>query len=202
MDPEQTDPLLDQAASAFGGWSTAPGDINATIGKAAAQYDIPPATLAGVVQQESSGKVGTTGAAGEQGITQFMPTTAKSVGSDGKPYVSNPWNPHESIMGTGKLLRDTMDKSGVDLPTALMMYNAGGDKSKWNPAYAQGVQTKGVAYLSANPGAGTDPLLEQAAGYFSGTPQANPQDAPTGAGTTSTTTPTLRCCGGGHESAA
>jgi len=180
MDPEQTDPLLDQAASAFGGWSTSPGDINATIGKAAAQYDIPPAVIAGLVQQESSGKIGATGAAGEQGITQFMPTTAKSVGSDGKPYVSNPWNPHESIMGTGKLLRDTMDKQGVDLPTALMMYNAGGDKSKWNPAYAQGVQAKGVAYLTANPGAGADPLLEQAAEYFSGSPQGG---SPQGAGT-------------------
>lgn len=175
MPSDSSDPLLDQAAAAFGGWSLGKDDIDATIGKAAAQYGLPPSVIAGVVQQESNGQPGVTSSTGDQGITQFQPTTAQSTGSDGKPYVENVWNPHDSIMGTAKLLHDTMTQSKVDLPTALMMYNAGTDKSKWNPAYAQGVMEKGKAYIADRPGAAADPLLEQAAGVFGPQAKAMPQ---------------------------
>lgn len=96
------------------------GDI---VAKAAKQYDIPPAILAGLLEQESGylpevikGKrLSTSGAIG---IAQFLPGTAEQMGVD-------PVNPESAIPGAAKYLRHLMDNYGFDLRTAIYAYNAG-----------------------------------------------------------------------------
>jgi soluble lytic murein transglycosylase-like protein len=56
--------------------------------------------------------------AGAQGIAQFMPETAKSVGLD------NPFDPLQAIAASARLLRDLVTKFG-NLGLAAAAYNAG-----------------------------------------------------------------------------
>lgn len=96
------------------------GDI---VGKAAKQYDIPAAILAGLLEQESgylpeviTGK--RLSSSGAIGIAQFLPGTAAQMGVD-------PLNPESAIPGAAKYLRHLMDNYGFDLRTAIYAYNAG-----------------------------------------------------------------------------
>ena len=96
------------------------GDV---VAKAAKQYDIPPAILAGLLEQESgylpeviTGK--RLSSSGAIGIAQFLPGTAEQMGVD-------PVNPESAIPGAAKYLRHLMDNYGFDLRTAIYAYNAG-----------------------------------------------------------------------------
>jgi soluble lytic murein transglycosylase-like protein len=96
------------------------GDL---VAKAAEQYDIPPAILAGLLEQESGylpevikGK--RLSRSGAIGIAQFLPGTAEQMGVD-------PVNPESAIPGAAKYLRHLMDNYGFDLRTAIYAYNAG-----------------------------------------------------------------------------
>jgi soluble lytic murein transglycosylase-like protein len=96
------------------------GDL---VAKAAQQYDIPPAILAGLLEQESGylpevikGK--RLSRSGAIGIAQFLPGTAEQMGVD-------PVNPESAIPGAAKYLRHLMDNYGFDLRTAIYAYNAG-----------------------------------------------------------------------------
>jgi len=96
------------------------GDI---VGKAAKQYDIPAAILAGLLEQESgylpeviNGQ--RLSSAGAMGIAQFMPGTAEQMGVD-------PFKPESAIPGAAKYLRHLMDSYGFDLREAIYAYNAG-----------------------------------------------------------------------------
>jgi soluble lytic murein transglycosylase-like protein len=96
------------------------GDL---VAKAAQQYDIPPAILAGLLEQESgylpeviTGK--RLSSSGAIGIAQFLPGTAEQMGVD-------PVNPESAIPGAAKYLRHLMDNYGFDLRTAIYAYNAG-----------------------------------------------------------------------------
>ena len=96
------------------------GDL---VAKAAQQYDIPPAILAGLLEQESgySPEVITgkrLSSSGAIGIAQFLPGTAEQMGVD-------PVNPESAIPGAAKYLRHLMDNYGFDLRTAIYAYNAG-----------------------------------------------------------------------------
>ncbi len=96
------------------------GDL---VAKAAQQYDIPPAILAGLLEQESgylpeviTGK--RLSSSGAIGIAQFLPGTAAQMGVD-------PLDPESAIPGAAKYLRHLMDTYGFDLKTAIYAYNAG-----------------------------------------------------------------------------
>lgn len=93
------------------------------VANAAQQYNIPPAILAGLLEQESgylpeviNGQ--RLSRSGAMGIAQFMPGTAQQMGVD-------PFNPESAIPGAAKYLRHLMDSYGFDLRTAIYAYNAG-----------------------------------------------------------------------------
>ena len=68
--------------------------------------------------QESGFRPDVVSHAGAQGIAQFMPETAKSVGLD------NPFDPLQAIAASARLLRDLVTKFG-NLGLAAAAYNAG-----------------------------------------------------------------------------
>jgi Transglycosylase SLT domain len=113
------------------GAPAAPGQsaIDLMIQRAATQYNIPPEILRGLLMQESGMKAGAVGAAGEIGLGQFMPATAKALGID-------PSDPAQAIPGAAMYLRQNLNKFG-SMDQALAAYNWGpGNLAKFGMAGA------------------------------------------------------------------
>lgn len=94
--------------------------------EAAAKYGIPASVLEALIFTESGWDPNAVSPAGAQGIAQFMPATARSLGID-------PLNPYEAIDGAAKhlaaLYRNTANLSSDPSERweyALAGYNAGG----------------------------------------------------------------------------
>jgi len=110
----------------------APGQsaIDLMIHHAAGQYNIPEPVLRALLMQESGMKAGAVGAAGEIGLGQFMPATAKALGIDAS-------DPAQAIPGAAMYLRQNMNKFGGDLASGLAAYNWGpGNVAKYGFANA------------------------------------------------------------------
>jgi hypothetical protein len=89
-----------------------------TLAQAAQQNKLPAPFFIRLLFQESGFKSGIVSHAGAQGIAQFMPETAASVGLD------NPFDPLQAIPASARLLRNLIDKFG-NLGLAAAAYNAG-----------------------------------------------------------------------------
>lgn len=104
------------------------------IAQAAARYNLDPAILHGLIQQESGFDPNSRSSAGALGLTQLMPGTASSMG------VANPLDPVQSIEGGARYLSQMMSQFGGDTEKALAAYNAGpGAVSRYGgvPPYAE-----------------------------------------------------------------
>ncbi|HEU5016500.1 MAG TPA: lytic transglycosylase domain-containing protein [Pseudolabrys sp.] len=93
-------------------------EICETLAKAAQTNDVPVPFFIRLLFQESRFKPAVVSEAGAQGIAQFMPGTAASVGLD------NPFDPLQAIPAAARLLHDLIDDFG-NLGLAAAAYNAG-----------------------------------------------------------------------------
>jgi hypothetical protein len=119
----------ERSARGFGGTGKfkpeiIPHGLGETVQSSAKKYDIPPAILAGLLETESSWKKGQVSSSGAIGMAQIMPATAQELGVD-------PRIPEQAIEGAAKYLRHIMDTKGVDINTALYMYNAGPNRGSY-----------------------------------------------------------------------
>ena len=89
-----------------------------TLTKAAESNDLPIPFFIRLLFQESGFKPDVVSRAGAQGVAQFMPETAASVGLD------NPFDPMQAIPASARLLRSLAQQFG-NLGLAAAAYNAG-----------------------------------------------------------------------------
>lgn len=93
-------------------------EICSTLAEAAQHNDLPVPFFIRLLFQESRFRPEVVSSAGAQGIAQFMPATATSMGLD------NPFDPVQAIPASARLLRELMAKFG-NLGLAAAAYNAG-----------------------------------------------------------------------------
>lgn len=106
--------------------------------QAAANAGINPAAFVRQIQQESGFNPNAGSPAGAEGIAQFMPGTAASMGV-------NPYDPSSALPGAARMMAGLAAQYGGDYSKALAAYNAGGGAV--NAAVAQG----GGSWLSYMP---------------------------------------------------
>jgi soluble lytic murein transglycosylase-like protein len=86
--------------------------------QAAVNAGINPQLFENQIQQESGFNPGAVSPAGAEGIAQFMPATAASMGV-------NPWDPTSSLYGAANLMAQLSRQFGGNYAMALAAYNAG-----------------------------------------------------------------------------
>ncbi|HEY1349024.1 MAG TPA: lytic transglycosylase domain-containing protein [Ktedonobacteraceae bacterium] len=86
--------------------------------QAAAANGINPALFERQINQESGFNPWAVSAAGAEGIAQFMPATAASMGV-------NPWDPVSALWGAARLMAQLSSQFGGNYAMALAAYNAG-----------------------------------------------------------------------------
>lgn len=140
-------------ASVFGG-TTVPAKYQGIVLAAAAVYGMPPAILAAQINAESSWNANAVSPDGAIGISQFLPSTAKSVGL-------NPHDPMASIKAQAKLMSYYHKQYGT-WQKALYAYHDGpGDVNSPGPAGISYAQTiLGTAGVKDDPSfGGADPSI-------------------------------------------
>jgi len=98
--------------------SFVPARFAAPIARTARRWNVSAALLAAQLYAESNFNPFARSSAGAQGIAQFMPGTAKSLG------LRNPFEADAAIDAQGHLMRDLLRRFGA-VPLALAAYNAG-----------------------------------------------------------------------------
>ena len=106
--------------------------------QAAIDAGISPDAFQRQIQQESGFNPSAGSPAGAEGIAQFMPGTAASMGV-------NPYDPASALPGAARMMAGLAAQYGGDYSKALAAYNAGGGAV--NAAVAQG----GASWLSYMP---------------------------------------------------
>jgi hypothetical protein len=94
-------------------------ELDKMVAENAQQQGVKEELIRGVINQESGGRPCAVSGKGAQGLMQLMPATAQELG------VKNPFDPHQSIEGGTKLLKQLLVKYKDDVSLALAAYNAG-----------------------------------------------------------------------------
>ncbi len=93
-------------------------DVDSAINEMAEKYNLDPALLAAMAEQESGFNQSAQSEVGALGIMQLMPNTAEGLGVDPSDLRGN-------LEGGAKYLRQMLDKYDGDVEKALAAYNAG-----------------------------------------------------------------------------
>lgn len=99
-------------------YNTGESGYRAIAYQAAVHAGIDPHYFIKQIQQESGFNPQAVSPAGAQGIAQFMPATAASLGVD-------PWNPTSALYGAAHLMANLKAQFGGNYAMALAGYNAG-----------------------------------------------------------------------------
>lgn len=94
-------------------------DYQAIARQFATAAGLDPGIFVNQIQRESGFNPRASSPAGAQGIAQFMPGTAASMGV-------NPWDVNSALQGAATLDKQNLKKYGGDYQKALAAYNAGG----------------------------------------------------------------------------
>lgn len=94
-------------------------DYDAYIHEASMMYGIPVAFIKAVIKIESNFNPRAVSRVGAMGLMQLMPATAEHM------QVSDPFDPHQNILGGTKYLRRLSDRYDGDINLILSGYHAG-----------------------------------------------------------------------------
>jgi len=122
-----------------------PRELQPLIAKASAETGIPASIIAAKIAQESGFRKGAVGGAGEIGLAQIKPSTARDPGYGMKGVDPESLrDPQANILFGANYLANKARALGLDpsSPEALMAYNAGSAKEK----YARDVMAKAGRY--------------------------------------------------------
>jgi hypothetical protein len=158
-----------------------PSALELMIQHAGAENNIDPAILRALFMHESGMRSDLVGKAGELGIGQFMPGTAKAFGID-------PRDPAQAIPATAKFLRMNLNRFGGNMDQALAGYAWGPANvarqgmANAPPSVKEFVQTvmggKGVLAPPGGGGGGATPPTASTPLASAVAPVAPPQPAP------------------------
>ena len=107
----------DNIGNSYGSYS-GNADVDSAINEMGEKYNLDPALLAAIAEQESGFNQSAQSEAGAMGIMQLMPGTAEGLGVDPSDLRGN-------LEGGAKYLRQMLDKYDGDVEKALAAYNAG-----------------------------------------------------------------------------
>lgn len=107
----------DNIGNSYGSYS-GNADVDSAINEMAEKYNLDPALVAAIAEQESGFNQSAQSEAGALGIMQLMPGTAEGLGV-------NPSDLRGNLEGGAKYLRQMLDKYDGDVEKALAAYNAG-----------------------------------------------------------------------------
>ena len=107
----------DNIGNSYGSYS-GNADVDSAINEMAEKYNLDPALLAAMAEQESGFNQSAQSEAGAMGIMQLMPDTAEGLGVDPSDLRGN-------VEGGAKYIRQMLDKYDGDVEKALAAYNAG-----------------------------------------------------------------------------
>lgn len=151
----------------------APEQYRSAYADAGQKYGVDPTLLVRQGRQESGFDPNAVSPAGAQGISQFMPDTAKQYGID-------PADPNQSIDAQGHMMADGEKQFGGNPGMALMAYNWGsGNVQKWLDSGADpaNVPRETSDYVEKVSGKPVEAWLGGQAGGQPEAPTVSPQEA-------------------------
>ncbi len=119
------------------------GRYSAIVARYAAEYGVPASLGHAVIRIESNYRANTTGRAGEVGLMQIKPATARMLGYGGS--VKGLYDPETNIKYGMKYLAMAQDLGGGTTCGTILKYNAGHAATRMNPvssAYCRKVKVQ------------------------------------------------------------
>jgi soluble lytic murein transglycosylase-like protein len=132
-----------RTASITTGRTADSGRYTAIVARYAAEYGVPASLAHAVIQVESNYRPNTTGSAGEVGLMQIKPSTARMLGYGGS--VKGLYDPETNIRYGMKYLAMAQDLGDGTTCGTILKYNAGHAARRMNPvssAYCRKVKVQ------------------------------------------------------------